>query len=111
MVHHLRSIGLNAAESDVLDLHFPQQFDSAFAMNCLLHVPIEDLPGAFAAVKSTLGPGGLFYLGQYGGIAQDGVLDEDSYVPKRYFSWLTDDAMFDAVRAQFDVVTFDVVDV
>jgi SAM-dependent methyltransferase len=111
MVSHLRQAGLRAVEADVMHLDLSQRFDAAFAMNCLLHVPVEDLPVALASVKKTLRPSGLFYLGQYGGIEQKGVFAEDTYEPKRYFSWLTDDRLVDIVEACFEVVTFDAVDI
>ena len=87
-------------------------FDAAFAMNCLLHVPRPTLPAALGAVRTALRPGGLFYLGQWGGIDRAGIFAEDVYEPKRFFSYLTDDALLDvARRARFDVVDFHALDV
>ncbi|HEV2360247.1 MAG TPA: class I SAM-dependent methyltransferase [Acidimicrobiales bacterium] len=90
MVAHCRSQGLEAFEADVVRLDLGRTFDAAFAFNSLLHVPPEDLPSALDSVVRHLEPSGLFYLGQYGGINQSGAFGDDTYVPKRYFSWLED---------------------
>jgi SAM-dependent methyltransferase len=110
MVEHCRSQGLAAYQQDVLHLDLPRSFDAAFAMNCLLHVPAEDMPDALRSVRSTLEPGGLFFLGQYGGTEHAGEFPDDEYEPKRFFSWLTDDQMRAVVSDHFDVLSFTTVD-
>jgi hypothetical protein len=50
-----------------------------------------------------LKPGGLFYLGQYGGIDSEGVNENDAYEPKRFFSFLTDEGLELAVSELFEV--------
>jgi SAM-dependent methyltransferase len=112
MVEYCRKIqGLTALRADVLHLRLERTFDAAFAMNCLLHVPIEDLPDALTAVHDVLVPRGLFYLGQYGGIERSGVFRDDTYEPKRFFSRLTDEQLLEVVAKQFNVVSFEAVDV
>ncbi len=107
MVEACRALGLAAQQVDVLGLAGDGSFDAAFAMNCLLHVPRPTLPAALGAVRTALRPGGLFYLGQWGGIDRAGIFAEDVYEPKRFFSYLTDDALLDVARgARFDVVDF-----
>ena len=104
MVEHCRARGLEVLQRDVLHLDGDRVFDAAWAMNCLLHVPPRDLPAALSAVKGVLKPGGLFYLGQYGGTERDGVDAADSYDPPRYFSLLPDEALRRAVSPLFEVV-------
>ena len=111
MVAHCRDQGLVAVQQDFLHLDLGRQFDAVFAMNCLLHVPREDLSAVLAAVRSTLAPGGLFYLGQYGGIDQDGELADDSYEPKRFFSLLTDDDLLAVAGEHFAVESFRAVNI
>jgi SAM-dependent methyltransferase len=107
MVRRCRARGLEAHVADFLNLDFgDRRFDAAFAMNCLLHVPYQDLGRALAAIAATLVPGALFYLGQYGGIERTGVWHGDYYEPKRYFSYLTDDQIERATRQHFDTVEF-----
>ena len=67
MVERCRAKGIEAHVMDFLHLDFPAgSFDAVFAMNCLLHVPNQDLPAVLAAVRS-IRPGGLFFVGVYGG--------------------------------------------
>jgi hypothetical protein len=66
MVEHCNAQGLDAHQQDVLHLDLGRMFDAAFAMTGLLHVPSEDLAAALSSIRTTLRPGGLFYLGQYG---------------------------------------------
>ena len=62
-------------------------------------------------MRSTLAAGGVFYLGQYGGIVRDGAWEGDSYEPKRYFSFLTDEELLAFARERFEVESFNAVDV
>lgn len=111
MVEHCRAQGLVAHQRDFLHLGLDRKFDAVFAMNCLLHVPREDLPAVLSGVRSTLAAGGVFYLGQYGGIVSDGVFADDSYEPKRYFSWLPDSELRAVVSGYFEIESFDTIDI
>jgi SAM-dependent methyltransferase len=111
MVEHCRAQGLTAFQRDFLHLDLGRQFDAVFAMNCLLHVPREDLPAVLASIRSTLVPGGVFFLGQYGGIDHDGPYADDSDEPKRDFSHLADDALLAHVLEHFAVESFRAVEI
>jgi len=106
MVDACRAKGLVAQQADFLALERDQSFDAVFAMNCLLHVPRADLPAAVRSVAGTLKPGGLFFWGQYGGIDREATFADDTYEPKRFFSYLSDDALLETASEQFDVVDF-----
>jgi SAM-dependent methyltransferase len=110
MVEHCRAQGLTAVQQDFLHLDLGRQFDAVFAMNCLLHVPREDLSRVLAQIRSTLVTGGVFFLGQYGGIDRDGPFADDPYESKRYFSLLPDDTLLAIVREHFRVESFRAVD-
>jgi SAM-dependent methyltransferase len=113
MVEHCRAKGIEAHVLDFLHLTFPAgSFDAVFAMNCLLHVPNHDLPAVLAAIRAVLRPGGLCFIGVYGGSeSTEGPLDGDQHVPPRFFSWRTDDQLLGfATAAGFDVVDFHPVD-
>lgn len=58
-------------------------------------------------------PGGLFFLGVYGGTeSYEGVIDDDQHEPRRFFSWRTDEQLLGfATGAGFDVADFHSVDV
>jgi len=86
MVEHCRARGLVAHVMDVADLRFPaNSFDAVYAMNCLVHVPRSQLRGVLGQISRIVRPGGLFYLGLYGGREFEGVADEDELEPKRFF--------------------------
>jgi SAM-dependent methyltransferase len=96
---------------DFLNLGFPDAtFDAVYALNCLLHVPNSDLPDVLSAIHSVLRPGGLFFLGVYGGTESgEGPLATDEHVPPRFFSWRSDDDLLRFAGEHFDVVDFRVV--
>ncbi len=104
MVRRCREKGVDAHVRDVKDLQLPaESFDGVWAMNCLLHVPEADLPEVLRGIRSVLRPGGLFYVGQWGGEPEEegiGASDE------RFFSRRSDEQLFAAVRETFEVVDF-----
>jgi hypothetical protein len=81
-------------------------------LEILLHVPNRDLPSVLAAVRLVLRPGGLFFVGVYGGEeGSEGALDDDGHAPPRFFSWRTDEQLLGfAAEAGFDLVDFHPVD-
>jgi SAM-dependent methyltransferase len=90
MVATCREKGLEAHVAGFLELGaaFPAgSFDAVYALNCLLHVPNADLPAVLDAIRGLLRPGGLFFLGVYGGDGTEGIDDQDSYTPARFFSF------------------------
>ncbi|MYI62879.1 MAG: class I SAM-dependent methyltransferase [Gemmatimonadetes bacterium] len=111
MVARCRAKGLVAYSADFLNLGFPlSSFDAVYAMNCLLHVPNVNLSDVLAAIRNVLVPGGLFFLGVYGGDPFEGEAPNDWHEPPRFFSIRTDDQMHGYVREYFDVLDFHVVE-
>ncbi|GIF76740.1 hypothetical protein Asi02nite_62580 [Asanoa siamensis] len=109
MVAHCRAKGVEAHVMDFLHLDFPAgSFDAVYALSCLLHVPNHDLPAVLAAVRAVLRPGGLLFVGVYGGDeSAEGPIDGDEHVPPRFFSWRTDEQLLGfATDAGFEVVDF-----
>jgi SAM-dependent methyltransferase len=101
-----RSKGLTAEVRDVLHLGFaPAAFDAVWSMNCLLHVPDDQLPAALRAIQQVLTPGGLFFLGLWGGEDSEGVMDDG-----RFFSFRTDDQIVSAAAEWFEIVDFHVIE-
>jgi SAM-dependent methyltransferase len=99
--------GLAVFECDVLDLpSLREEFEAAFAMNSLLHIPRQELPGALAAIHRVLTPGGLFFWGQFGGEQSEGVYQEDLYEPKRFYSLLEDGQIVDVAAQLFKLERF-----
>jgi SAM-dependent methyltransferase len=110
MVARCREKGLAA---QVLDFSQPDlgagSFDAVHAMNCLLHVPNAELPSVLAAIARLLRPGGLFYLGVYGGDGTEGADAGDDHVPPRFFSWRTDEQIRQFACQFFELIDFHVV--
>ena len=108
MVQHCQAKGLTAHVMDFLSLDFPPaSFDGVYALNCLLHVPKHDLPAVLERMRLMLKPGGLFYIGVYGGHHWEGVAPFDWHDPKRFFTYHTDDQLHNAVTPFFNVLAFD----
>ena len=110
MVARCRGKGLDARVMDFSELDFETtSFDAVHAMNCLLHVPNAELPAVLSAIGRVLRPGGLFFLGVYGGRAEEGKASSDDHVPARFFSFRTDDQLLQFASQSFEVVDFHVV--
>ncbi|GAA1401571.1 class I SAM-dependent methyltransferase [Catellatospora coxensis] len=107
MVARCRAKGVDARVADFLDLGLPDaSVDAVYALNCLLHVPDTDLPAVLGNIRRVLVPGGLFFLGVWGGRHHEGVLATDRHEPQRFFAWRTDDALLAFVQACFEVEDF-----
>jgi SAM-dependent methyltransferase len=111
MVACCRNKGIEAYVRDFLHLGFPaDSFDAAYALNCLLHVPNRDLAAVLDAIRTVLRPGGLFFLGVYGGTESgEGPLAGDDHEPPRFFSWRTDEQLQEFARQCFEIVDFHIV--
>lgn len=99
--------GLAARVMDMTALQFaPSSFDAVYTLNSLLHIPEEEFMTALKNVDSVLKPGGLFYLGTYGGQEFEGIWEKDAYTPKRFFSFRTDKHMQELVTEVLELVSF-----
>ena len=107
MVERCRARGLVAHVMDVADLRLPaDSFGAVYAMNCLVHVPKAQLRGVLEGISRVIKPGGLFYLGIYGGREFEGVWDDDYFEPKRFFCHHLDEELCSLVGAYFRLETF-----
>lgn len=99
--------GLTAYVMDFLHLDFAaESFDAVFALNCLLHVPSADLPQVLAAIHRVLRPGGLFFMGVYGGRFREGVWEKDFHDPRRFFVFYLDGQLLSIVMERFELLYF-----
>lgn len=107
MIELCRQKGLEAYVMDFLSLDFPtRSFDAIYALNCLLHVPTSNLPAVLEKLRGLLRPGGLFFLGVYGGSEQEGFHEHDWHQPPRFFAHHTDEFMREMTARFFEVVSF-----
>lgn len=102
----LKSFIINVLEMDSLD----QEYDCAFALNSLLHIQTLRLPNVLSNISKILIADGLFFWGQYGGEYREGVYQDDNHEPKRFFSLLTDEQMYEMTSRDFTVEKFDIVE-
>jgi len=102
--------GLNSFVLNVLDLNsLDQEYDCAFALNSLLHIPSHELPTALSKISNILKPDGLFFWGQYGGENREEVYQDDHHDPKRFFSLLNDDQINEFASRLFIIEKFDTI--
>ncbi|WP_404450690.1 class I SAM-dependent methyltransferase [Virgibacillus necropolis] len=102
--------GLIADVMSFDELGFPDNhFDAVWAMNCLLHVPKDEISVVLSEIKRVLKPSGLFFMGVYGGKNSEGVWEDDFYEPKRFFSFYEDDLIKELLAEFFTIERFDVV--
>ncbi len=108
MVERCRAKGLEAHVMDFLSLDFPPaSFEAMYALNCLLHVPTNDLPAVLAKIQQLLCPGGLFFLGVYGAAEEkERIAESDWHNPPRFFAWHTDAFMQQITSQFFELVSF-----
>lgn len=110
MVKLCRLKGLDAYAMDFYELGFADgTFDAVYAFNCLLHVPKASLPRVLREIRRVLKPNGLFFLGVYGGRDSEGIWEEDTYEPKRFFSFFSSEALLKMVGDEFDILRFSAV--
>lgn len=109
-VERARSKGLTAYHRDFYDLGFRMEsFHAVWAMNCLLHVPTRDLREVLEGIREVLIDDGLFCMGVRGGIAREGIYEDDTYRPPRFFALRTDDELVNQVGRVFAIEDFAIV--
>jgi SAM-dependent methyltransferase len=99
--------GLNAILMDVTDLSFPDNtFDCAYALNSLLHLTKSELRSVLNQLRRKMVPGGLLFVGVYGGQDYEGIWENDQNEPKRFFSFFTEEHLRKMVSGIFRVLNF-----
>lgn len=108
MARRCHEKGLDACAMDANRLAFrPDSFDAVYARNCLVHLPASELCQSLQGIRQVLRPGGLCHIALYGGRKYEGVWQEDSWEPKRFFSFHTDDQLEELFSSFFEVLSFD----
>jgi SAM-dependent methyltransferase len=108
MIKLCQQKGLSAYVMDMASLDFPpDSFQAVYSLNSLLHIPKADFRSVLENIKRILAPSGLFYLGVYGGDEEfEGVWENDSYSPKRFFSFKTDETIQKTTAEMFQLLYF-----
>jgi len=108
MVELCRQKGLTAYLMDMADIQLPaSSFDAIYSMNSLLHLTKAEFPAVLHQMDRLLKADGLVYVGMYGGQDYGGVWENDSYEPKRFFSFFTDEQLKQEVTKIFEIISFE----
>jgi ubiquinone/menaquinone biosynthesis C-methylase UbiE len=107
MVELCRQKGLAAYVMDASDLQFPAaSFDAIYCMNSLLHLTKVEFPAVLRKMDILLKPDGVVFIGVYGGYDFEGTWEKDTYIPKRFFSFFTDERIQQETEQVFDLLSF-----
>ena len=92
---------------DMVNLEFGHRSsDAVYALNSFLHLSKQEFPVALENVRRVLQPGGLFYLGMYGGVDFEGVWEGDHFKPKRFFSFHITERLKQNLTSWFEIIYF-----
>lgn len=78
-----------------------ERFDAVYTMNCLLHIPKRDMNQILLLISKRLNDSGLMYLGIWGDQDFEGIWEQDSYEPKRFFSFWKTEALLETLQQSF----------
>ena len=107
MVELCRQKNLTAYLMDMSHIDFPENsFEAVYSMNSLLHLTKQEFPETLRRIYSLLKGDGVVYVGMYGGIDHEGIWENDSYTPKRFFSFYSDEKLENEISKVFDILTF-----
>jgi SAM-dependent methyltransferase len=110
MVRYCKEKGLNAQVMDFYNLEFkPNMFDAIYALNCLLHVPKNNIESVLLEIERVMKPKGLFFMGLYGGKDSEGIWENDWCDPKRFFASYSDTSIRTLVGQHFKEVYFNTI--
>jgi SAM-dependent methyltransferase len=102
-----RKKGIPAFVMDMVELGFENNsFDAVYALNSFLHLPKSEFSKTLESVCNVLKPAGLLCLGMYGGFDFEGIWDQDTYTPKRFFSFHSDRNLKTILDGTFEIVYF-----
>ena len=94
--------GVTARRLDCYDLdEINESFDAVYTMNCLLHIPKQDIDQILRLISGRLNERGLMYLGIWGDKNFEGIWEQDRYEPKRFFSFWKTESLLEVLQRLF----------
>lgn len=94
--------GITAQVLDCYNLdEIEERFDAVYTMNCLLHIPKQDIDQILHLISRRLNDSGLMYLGLWGDENFEGIWEPDQYEPKRFFSFWKTEALLEVLQRFF----------
>lgn len=102
MVELTAEKGVYAQVLDCYNLdEIDERFDAVYTMNCLLHIPKQDMDQILGLISSRLNKNGLMYLGLWGDEDFEGIWEKDRYEPKRFFSFWKAATLLEVLQQSF----------
>lgn len=107
-VARCRAKGVDAEVADFYRLAYLENtYDAVWAASCLVHVPDRDLDVVLGEIGRVLRPGGLLFVGLWGGDPGEGIWEDDPYDPPRFYAVRTDEGARSRLSDWFTVERFD----
>jgi len=78
-----------------------EHFDAVYTMNCLLHIPKQDMDKILHLISKRLNDSGLMYIGIWGDQTFEGIWEPDRYEPKRFFSFWKIEVLLEVLQRLF----------
>lgn len=104
----IQAKGIEATVGDFYELPYPKgRFRAAWCMSSIMHVPNADLERVLDELVRVLAPGAPLALGLWGGGDTEGIWEQDSAEPKRFYSLRSEKTMRRALLDRFEVIEFD----
>lgn len=113
MVKVCQKKGLKAKVVDLYQLSsLNNEFDAIYSMNVLLHIPRKDLVKILNNIYKTLNKNGIFFYGVYGGKDEEKIItDKTKMGLPRFFSFLSNKTLLNAIKDKFNVIDFKKIDI
>lgn len=96
--------GLSTIQGDYYNLNIKNEYDAIWSMNSLVHIPKKDFKLILNNIKAALKEEGIFYLGLYGGFDNEGIWENDNYIPKRFFSYYLFEDLKNIISESFEIL-------
>lgn len=110
MIELCKQKGLTAYVMDMTDIDLPKNsFDAIFCLNSLLHLTKDEFSQVLHRINELLQADGLVYVGLHGGYDHEGVWENDAYIPRRFFSFYSDEHLKEGISKVFDILSFNCV--
>jgi len=101
-------------QAEVMDFYHmaykDDAWDAIWSMNSLLHVPKANMRQVLGEIKRVTRADGYIYIGRYGGKSSEGVWEDDSYQPPRFFSFYSDHEWKMLLEKYFTIIDFQTVE-
>jgi SAM-dependent methyltransferase len=107
-----RERGIDARLASVFELPFEDgSFEAGWTMSTLLHVPDDRIDAALDEIARVLAPGAPLAIGLWSGPDEEAINEDDTIVPKRFFSRRSDQRLREILGRHGAIERFETWDV